>query len=140
MVVYCGTISARTKGELDFVDLTGELRDLVEKSRIKNGVVTLFVPGATGAIVINENEDNVIEDFRAAVLRLAPDDAEYRHGSNARSHVGAMVLGPSETIPVKDCALEMGTWQSVFLVELDVRPRSREVVVRVVGSSAVHES
>ncbi len=140
MVVYCDTISRKTAGELDFTDITEDVREIVRRAKVKSGILTLFIPGATAAIVINENEPNIIEDFKEAISRLAPDSASYRHGSNARSHVRAMALGPSETIPIGNGTLEMGTWQSIFLVELDVRPRNRRIVVRVVGTSAVHEN
>ena len=139
MVVYVDKIVKKSSGELDFIDITRDAREVVTRSRIKNGVMTLFVPGATAAIVLNENESNVLEDFKEAISRLAPSSMEYRHGDNARSHIRAMILGPSENIPVREGSLEIGTWQSIFLVELDVRPRNREVSVRVVGTSAVHE-
>lgn len=140
VVVYCDSIAVKTAGELDFKDITEELREIAGRSKVRNGTISLFVPGATAAIVINENESKVIEDFREAISRLAPASGEYKHGSNARSHIRAMMLGPSETIPVREGDLEMGTWQSVFLVELDIRPRNRTVTVRVAGSSAVHEA
>ncbi len=140
MVVFCERLTARSSGELDFIDITKEIRRIVKDSKVKNGIVTVFVPGATAAIVVNENERNIIQDFRDAIARMAPDSGPYRHGDNARSHVRAMALGPSETIPVRNGTLEMGTWQSVFLVELDVRPRNRDVVIRVIGTSAVHEN
>jgi secondary thiamine-phosphate synthase enzyme len=140
LVVYCDGISVKTSGELDFKDITKGLKEIVGRSKVRNGTVSLFVPGATAAIVINENESKIIEDFKEAISRLAPASAEYKHGSNARSHIRAMILGPSETIPVRQGNLEMGTWQSVFLVELDIRPRNRNVTVRVAGSSAVHEA
>ena len=140
MVIYCDRIQKKTAGELDFIDLTKDVRKIIEDAKVNNGLATLFVPGATAAIVMNENERNIIEDFKDAIQRLAPDTDSYRHGNNARSHIRAMTLGPSETIPIKNGGLEMGTWQSIFLVELDVRTRKREVVVRVIGSSAVHKN
>ena len=139
MVVYVDEIRAKSNGELDFIDITRNAREVVARSKIKNGVLTLFVPGATAAIVLNENESNILEDFKGAISRLAPSSNDYRHGDNARSHIRAMMLGPSEVVPVKDGSLEIGTWQSIFLVELDVRPRNRVISARVVGTSAVHE-
>jgi len=140
MVVHCDRIAKRSAGELDFIDITRDVRRIVQNSKVKNGIVTVFVPGATAAIVMNENEKNIIQDFRRAIARLAPASASYKHGDNARSHIRAMALGPSETVPVRNGTLEIGTWQSIFLVELDVRPRNRDVVVRVLGTSAVHEN
>jgi secondary thiamine-phosphate synthase enzyme len=138
MVVHCDRISRKTCGELDFIDITEDARAIARDSKVKNGVMTLFIPGATAAIVMNENERNVLEDFKNAISGLAPDSGSYKHGDNARSHIRGMILGPSETVPVKDGELELGTWQSLFLVELDVRPRRRQVSIRVVGTSAVH--
>jgi len=140
MVVYRERLQKNTPGELSFIDITRDVRRVVAESKVKNGVVTVFVPGATAAIVVNENETNVLEGFKDAITRLAPDSVSYRHGDNARSHIRAMILGPSESIPVGDGELEIGIWQSIFLVELDVRPRKRDIVVRVVGTSAVHEN
>ena len=139
MVVYVDEIRIKSTGELDFIDITRDAREVVARSKVKNGLLTLFVPGATAAIVLNENEANILEDFKEAVSRLAPTSGEYKHGDNARSHVRAMMLGPSETVPVKDGSLDIGTWQSIFLVELDVRPRNRVVSARVLGTSAVHD-
>ncbi len=138
MVVYCGKIAKRTSGELDFVDITREVSSIVAESKVRNGVATIYVPGATAAIVVNESEQNILEDFREAIQRMAPETGSYRHGDNARSHIRAMILGPSESLPVTEGQLDIGTWQSIFLVELDVRPRRRQVLVRVVGSSTVH--
>jgi len=140
MVVFVENIAKKTSGELDFIDITRDARDVVSNSRVRNGVLTLFVPGATAAIVVNENESNILEDFKEAISNLAPSSGNYRHGDNARSHIRAMILGPSEVIPVRDGSLEIGTWQSIFLVELDVRPRNRDISARVVGTSAVHEA
>jgi len=140
MVVFVEKLRKKTSGELDFIDITRDSRDIVSRSRVKNGMLTLFIPGATAAIVVNENESNILEDFKEAISNLAPSSGNYRHGDNARSHIRAMVLGPSEVIPVRDGSLEIGTWQSIFLVELDVRPRNRDISARVVGTSAVHEA
>jgi secondary thiamine-phosphate synthase enzyme len=139
MVVYIDEIRVKSNGELDFIDITSDAREVVSRSKVKNGVLTLFVPGATAAIVLNENESNILEDFKVAVSHLAPSTGEYKHGDNARSHIRAMMLGPSEAIPVKSGSLDIGTWQSIFLVELDVRPRNRVVSTRVLGTSAIHE-
>lgn len=138
MVVYSDRIGKRTSGEFDFIDITEDVARVVRDSKIRDGVVSLFIPGATAAIVVNENEKNIIRDFRDAIQHMVPDSDSYRHGENARSHIRALTLGPSEVIPVKDRELEMGTWQSIFLVELDVRPRNREIIVRAIGTSAVH--
>lgn len=138
MVIYSQKFGKKTKGELDFIDITRDAQEVVRSSKVKDGLLTLFVPGATAAIVVNENEKNILHDFKQAIEHMVPESESYRHGENARSHIRAMALGPSESIPIADRDLDMGTWQSIFLVELDVRPRNREVLARVVGTSAVH--
>ncbi len=138
MVTYSQKFGKKTKGELDFIDITRDAQEVVRSSKVRDGLLTLFVPGATAAIVVNESEKSILHDFKQAIEHMVPESDSYRHGENARSHIRAMALGPSESIPIRDRDLDMGTWQSIFLVELDVRPRNREVLARVVGTSAVH--
>ncbi len=125
-----------TRGEIDLVDITLEVERVVEGSGIKNGVVIVFVPGATGAIVTIEHESGLLEDFKRALKELIPKGKGYLHDridDNAHSHLRATLLGASECFPVVDGRLVRGTWQQIFFVELDVRPRHRRVVVQVVG-------
>ncbi len=121
-----------TKAGPDLVDITGEVEGVVEKSGIKEGICLVFVPGATGAVVINENEPGLMEDFKKTLEKLAPEGG-YKHPHNAHSHIRAMLLGPGETIPLEEGRLVLGTWQSIFLVNLDTGPRDRDVLVRVLG-------
>ncbi|WP_297475090.1 secondary thiamine-phosphate synthase enzyme YjbQ [Thermococcus sp.] len=125
-----------TDGEIDLVDITAEVERVVAESGIKNGYVLVFVPGATGAIVTIEHESGLLEDFRRALRELIPKGAGYLHDridDNAHSHLRATLLGASECFPVVDGRLIRGTWQQIFFVELDVRPRHRRVIVQVVG-------
>ncbi len=125
-----------TDGEIDLVDITAEVERVVAESGIKNGYVLVFVPGATGAIVTIEHESGLLEDLRRALRELIPKGAGYLHDridDNAHSHLRATLLGASECFPVVDGRLIRGTWQQIFFVELDVRPRHRRVIVQVVG-------
>jgi len=125
-----------TEGEIDLVDITAEVERVVAESGVKNGHVLVFVPGATGAIVTIEHESGLLEDFRRALRELIPKGAGYLHDridDNAHSHLRATLLGASECFPVVDGRLIRGTWQQIFFVELDVRPRHRRVIVQVVG-------
>ena len=125
-----------TDGEIDLVDITAEVERVVVESGVKNGHVLVFVPGATGAIVTIEHESGLLEDFRRALRELIPKGAGYLHDridDNAHSHLRATLLGASECFPVVDGRLIRGTWQQIFFVELDVRPRHRRVIVQVVG-------
>ncbi len=136
MAVFTKELRFSTRGEIDLVDITAEVERVVEESGIKNGHVLVFVPGATGAIVTIEHESGLLEDFKRTVRELIPRGRGYLHDridDNAHSHLRATLLGASECFPVVDGKLIRGTWQQIFFVELDVRPRHRRVIVQVVG-------
>lgn len=138
MIVVETELGVKTRGELDIVDVTGEIEKIVSKTGIKNGIANVFVPGSTGAVTTIEYEPGLLKDFPNALERLAPRSAEYEHekawhDGNGHSHVRASIIGPSITIPIRDGALRLGTWQQVVFVELDVRPRSRRLVVTCLG-------
>ncbi|NJF25237.1 secondary thiamine-phosphate synthase enzyme YjbQ [Thermococcus sp. Bubb.Bath] len=136
MKVHTEKLRFSTEGEIDLVDITHEVERVVEESGIRNGQVLVFVPGATGAIVTIEHESGLLEDFKRALKELIPKGAGYLHDridDNAHSHLRATLLGASECFPVVDGRLVRGTWQQIFFVELDVRPRHRRVVVQVTG-------
>jgi len=135
-MIYSKELRFSTRGEIDLVDITAEVERVVEESGIQNGHVLVFVPGATGAIVTIEHEPGLLEDFRRALRELIPKGAGYLHDridDNAHSHLRATLLGASKCFPVIDGRLVRGTWQQIFFVELDVRPRHRRVIVEVVG-------
>ncbi|MBO3797732.1 MAG: secondary thiamine-phosphate synthase enzyme YjbQ [Thermoproteota archaeon] len=138
LIVVETELGIKTRGELDIVDITGEIEKIVSKTGIKNGIANVFVPGSTGAVTTIEYEPGLLKDLPNALERIAPRDAEYEHektwrDGNGHSHVRASVIGPSITIPIRDGALRLGTWQQVVFVELDVRPRSRRLVVTCLG-------
>ena len=123
----------RTAAKREMVDLTARVVEIVARSGLAEGLCSVYVPHATAAVVINENDDpNVCTDVLDALDRLIPAGI-WRHDrvdGNAASHIQATLLGPGETIPVKDGRLQLGTWQAVMLVELD-GPRERRVLVSV---------
>ncbi|ASJ07717.1 hypothetical protein A3L11_00105 [Thermococcus siculi] len=136
MKVHAEELRFSTGGEIDLVDITHGIERIVRESGIKNGQVLVFVPGATGAIVTIEHESGLLEDFKRALRELIPKGKGYLHDridDNAHSHLRATLLGASECFPVVDGRLVRGTWQQIFFVELDVRPRHRRVVVQVMG-------
>ncbi|ACS89268.1 hypothetical protein TSIB_0200 [Thermococcus sibiricus MM 739] len=125
-----------TRGEIDLVDITRDIEEIVEKSEIKNGQVLVFVPGATGAIVTIEHENDLLEDFKRVLRELVPKGAGYKHDiidNNAHSHLRASLLGSSLVLPIVDGKVVRGLWQQIFFVELDVRPRRRRLVVQIMG-------
>lgn len=122
-----------TRGEIDFVDLTDKVATIISKSQIRNGIAHIFAPHATGVIVLTEHDWNLLEDIKEVLKRLFPKQKEYRHPSNAHSHLRSMFLPPDKTLPVVDGKLVIGTWQSLLYVETDVHPRQRTVIVQVMG-------
>lgn len=138
MPVFTKRLELTTKGENDVVDITGEVQQAVEDSGLDDGVATVFVPGSTAAVTTIEYEPGLAEDFPAMLERLAPKDINYEHqkawhDDNGRSHVKASLVGSSLSIPFEDGSLTLGTWQQIVFVELDIRPRKREVVVQALG-------
>lgn len=124
--------------ELDVLNITPEIAQAVRDSGLRNGSVTVFIPGATGVITCLEYEPGVIADFKAAIERISPHDMRYEHNvlqadGNGHSHVRAGLLGPSLAVPVVDGELTLGVWQQVVMVNCDNRRRTRRVVVQMIG-------
>lgn len=138
MAVTTKTITIKSKGEDDIIDITEQVAKIVQDSKIRNGNVTLFVSGSTASVTTIEYEPGLVKDFPKMLARLAPKDMEYDHektwhDGNGHSHVKASLLGPSLTIPFKESQLLLGTWQQIVFVELDARSRERSLVVQILG-------
>jgi len=128
-------LGIRTKSRVEIVDITNGLKNLLKESNIKNGIMNVFSRHSTSAIVINENETGLVRDFQDALESLIPTDKNYRHNridNNADSHIRSFFTGVSQTIPTENGSLNLGTWQSVFFIELD-GPRNRQVIVTIIG-------
>jgi len=133
-------IVLETGGRCDVLDLTPEVRRAVVESGIGEGQVTVFVVGSTAAVTTIEFEPGLRRDLPELLDRLVPP-GRYHHDAtwgdgNGHSHLRAALLGPSLSVPVLDGEPALGTWQQVVLVDLDVRPRRREVVIQVTGEGA----
>jgi secondary thiamine-phosphate synthase enzyme len=127
-----------TRGQGDAHDLTDLVASAVMRSSITAGVVTVFVVGSTAAVTTIEFEPGAVADLNRTFEALAPRNGEYRHhlrwgDDNGSSHVRAALLGPSLSVPFSEHKLVLGTWQQIILLEMDTRPRRREIVVQVVG-------
>jgi len=138
MVVVTKLLEVRSRAENEVVDITKEVQEAVHESGLKNGTATVFVPGSTAAVTTMEYEPGLTEDFPRMLERVSPADIPYEHekmwrDGNGRSHVKASLVGPSLSVPFVDGILTLGTWQQIILVELDVRPRTRRIVVQMVG-------
>ena len=137
-MVVTKEISLQSKGNTDIIDITREVEKQVGESGVTNGIVTVFVTGSTAGITTVEYESGLLADFKAMWERVIPKNVLYEHDRawgevNGFSHVRASLLGASLVIPIENGTTTLGTWQQVVLVDFDNRPRSRKVVVQVMG-------
>jgi len=110
----------------------------VVETKLKNGIVTVFVPGSTGALTTIEYEPGLLKDFPNLLERVAPKNLAYEHekrwhDGNGHSHVRASLIGPDLTVPFSNGRLTLGTWQQIIFVELDVRSRARNLILQIMG-------
>lgn len=131
-------VEVRTEGEGDVQDLTPAVHEAVRASGVEEGLCLVFAAGSTCAVTTLEFEPGLVEDLGTALERVAPKGARYAHHErwgdyNGHSHIRAALLGPSVVLPVAEGRPVLGTWQQVVLVELDTRPREREVAIQVVA-------
>ena len=132
------TVRISTQGNADIIDITDAVNKHVAQADIANGLATLFIAGATGGITTIEYEPGLVKDLQQALERLAPQDAEYFHNithadCNGHSHVRASIIGPSLSIPLANHTLQLGQWQQIIFVDLDNRPRQREILLQILG-------
>ncbi|MGD0027447.1 MAG: secondary thiamine-phosphate synthase enzyme YjbQ [Candidatus Bathyarchaeia archaeon] len=131
--VFNVSFSFSTKGEIEFVDLTDKVLEATSKSGVKNGVVHVFAPHATGIVILTENEPALLDDIKDWLQEIIPENKAYKHPSNAHAHLRSLLLPPDRTLPIVDGRVEFGTWQSILFVETDVHARKRTVIIQVLG-------
>jgi secondary thiamine-phosphate synthase enzyme len=138
VTVHAGQLRFSTEGDGDVIDITAGVQSVVAQAGVESGIASVFVPGSTAAVTTMEHEPGGVHDLRETLDRLVPREGPYEHNrlnhdTNSHAHIRAAIVGPSETLPVRDGRLELGTWQQVVLIDFDDRPRHRTVVVRVLG-------
>ncbi len=131
-------ISLQTKGNCDIINITPQVEQQLAKADINNGTVTLFVTGSTAGISTIELESGLLSDFQSMWERNIPQNIPYNHDrrwgdGNGYSHVRASLLGASLVMPFNDKKLTLGTWQQIILVDFDNRPRSRQIILQIMG-------
>jgi len=131
--VFNTSLTFSTKGEIDFIDLTDKVQEIVARSSVKNGIVHVFAPHATGILILTENEYALLNDINAFLEEVIPKRKAYSHPSNAHAHLRSVLLPPDKTLPIVNGRIEFGTWQSLVFVETDVYPRKRTVIIQVIG-------
>ncbi len=127
-----------SRGEDDIIDITEQISNVIKESTIGNGIVAVFVSGSTAAITTIEYEPGLGHDFPEMLSRIIPKHIQYKHDDtwhdgNGHSHVRASLIGPSLIVPIIDGNLTLGTWQQIVLLEMDTRPRNRNVILQIMG-------
>ena len=133
MTVKTKSIKINTSKNFEIIDITFQISDLID---IDNGIISIFSRHSTSAIVVNENESGLLNDLKFMLDNVVSDNFSYQHDridNNARSHLKSFLLSSSECLPIKNGKLDLGTWQSVFFVELDGPRGSRTITLTMVG-------
>jgi secondary thiamine-phosphate synthase enzyme len=137
-MVHQQQFTLKTKGHRHMHDVTGQVAQAVKQSGIRTGVAQVFAVGSTAAMGTVEFEPGLQRDIPEMLDRLIPPSRDYGHeqawhDGNGHSHIQASLVGPSITVPVNESSLVLGTWQQIFHLDCDVRPRERKIVVTVMG-------
>ncbi len=122
-----------TEKSFEIIDVTSQINDLID---IKDGIISIFSRHSTSAIVVNENESGLLKDLEFTLDNLIDDKFTYQHDkidNNAKSHLKSFLLSSSECLPVKNHKLDLGTWQSVFFIELDGPRHNRTISLTIIG-------
>ena len=138
MTVVTKTVHIKTKGDTDIIDITHEVANAVSAANTANGIVTVFVPGATGAITTVEYEPGLVQDLKRFFEKIAPKSDTYQHNlrwhdNNGYAHVRASFIGPGISVPFVNKKLQLGTWQQIIFIDFDNRSRSRTLILQIVG-------
>jgi secondary thiamine-phosphate synthase enzyme len=133
-----GSLRLDTPGNGHVVDITDGVWSVVRTAGIDRGIVTVFAVGSTVAVTTMEYEPGGVHDLQVLLDRLVPAQADYEHNrlnhdTNSHAHLRAAIIGPSESVPIVEGRLALGTWQQIVLIDFDDRPRSRTVTVQVLS-------
>jgi len=137
-MVYGEQLNFRTKGFSDIVNITRDVKEVIANSDISEGIVSVSAIGSTASVTIIEHEPNLVQDMKEQLQKLFPKDMKTRHGEtwgddNGFSHLRASFLGASESFPVKNGEIILGTWQQIVVIDHDNNPRNRKIFVQIVG-------
>ncbi len=138
ITIQTKTITETTAGFCDIIDITAKFQEQIRAARMRSGTATLLVNGSTAALTTIEHEPGLVKDLKAFLDKHIPADRRYHHDDrwgddNGFAHLRATLFGPSLAIPVVDSAPSLGTWQQVILMDFDNRPRSREIILQLIG-------
>jgi secondary thiamine-phosphate synthase enzyme len=138
LTIRTKNITETTAGFCDIIDITAKIKEHIESEHIRRGLASLFVNGSTAALTTIEFEPGLIQDLQDFVEKYIPSNRRYHHDDrwnddNGFSHLRASLFGPSLTIPIENGRLCLGTWQQAVLLDFDNRPRTREIIVQLIG-------
>lgn len=133
MTVKSYSLKLDTHKNFEIIDITSRVNEVID---VESGIISIFSRHSTSAIVVNENESGLLNDLEATLDNLITDKFSYDHDridNNARAHLKSFLLSSSECLPIKNSRLDLGTWQSVFFIELDGPRRSRTISLTIIG-------
>ena len=133
MTVKTYFLKIDTRRNFEIIDITSKINDMID---VRQGIVSVFSKHSTSAIVVNENEEGLLDDLEFTLDNLITDIFTYKHDridNNARSHLKSFLLSSSECLPIKNSRLDLGTWQSVFFIELDGPRSGRTITLTIIG-------
>lgn len=139
MAAHSHRFDVQTQGDTQVLNLTDEVSRCVTRTPVRCGIATVFVVGSTAGITTTEFEPGLVDhDLKAVFEKIAPENGAYAHeqtwnDDNGHAHVRASLLGPSITVPIVDGRLVLGTWQQIVLIDFDTRPRTRTIIVQIIG-------
>lgn len=138
MSILTREFTIETQGNTQILDITHQIKRLIIDSELSSGIAVAFVAGSTAGITSIEYESGALNDLAAAIERLAPQSIHYEHDArwgdgNGYAHVRAALLGASFTVPFQNKRVILGTWQQIVLIDFDNRPRSRQIIVQLIG-------
>lgn len=138
MKTFSKNIFISTRGNNEIINITTDVEEVVKKSGIREGIVTVFVVGSTAGITTIEYEPGLMKDLPESLENIAPMKKRYHHDDtwndgNGYAHIRSSIIGTSLTIPITDARLESGTWQQIVLVDFDNRARQRSIICKIIG-------
>ena len=136
-MTFSKTLNLKTKGFCDIINVTDKVQKIISESKVKDGLVCVFVKGSTCGVTQLEYEPNLVKDFQDLMEKIVPQDLPTQHGNtwgddNGFSHLRASLIGPSVCMPIKAGNIVLGTWQQIVVCDFDNRSREREVFVKII--------
>jgi secondary thiamine-phosphate synthase enzyme len=128
-------LELKTTERIQIVDITRDVDGAIAESGLRKGLVNIYSRHSTSALFINENESGLLDDYLNLIEKLVPTGDNYRHDqidNNADSHLRSFIIGNNETVPIKSGSMDLGTWQSVFFLDMD-GPRNRKITITIMG-------